>query len=105
MTLPAALGTTSTGSPFFQTYLAAQVAGGARGFLSKIDSMAMVDKQTHTGTLVLGEIVQSEDLQRNLSENAVPSFVREVTTASYREFLGERRRLMAASIRRYYEAL
>ena len=38
--LPAALETTSTASPFFQTFLAAQVATGVRGFLSKSITVA-----------------------------------------------------------------
>lgn len=161
VTLPAALETTSTGSPYFQTYLAAQVAAGARGFLSKsITVAAMLEnsgdihhivpkdylqkngypdrgdynqvanyaltetsvnisisnhppaaylatasKQIETGRLTLGEITTTEDFERNLAENALPSFLAEVTAGSYPEFLSERRRLMAMSIRRYYEGL
>ena len=40
VTLPAALETTSTVSPFFQTFLAAQVASESRGFLSKSITVA-----------------------------------------------------------------
>lgn len=44
--LPAALETTSTASPIFQTFLAAQVATGARGFLSKSVTVAAMHQQS-----------------------------------------------------------
>jgi hypothetical protein len=161
VTLPAALETTSTVSPFFQTFLAAQVSSGARGFLSKSITvaamlqqagdihhivpkdylqkngfpdrgdynqvanyaltetsinisisnkppaayMADVACQLLTGDLVLGEITDQEDLDRNLSENAVPARLEEVVAGSYPEFLDQRRKLMAAVIRDYYQRL
>jgi hypothetical protein len=159
--LPAALETTSTASPFFQTFLASQVTAGARGFLSKkitimamrlqagdlhhivpkdylqkngfpdrgdynqvanfaltetsinisignkapAEYMAAVASQIQTGQLTLGEITNASDLQRNLAENAVPAGLAEVTAASYREFLGDRRKLIAAAIRSYFDQL
>ncbi len=159
--LPAALETTSTTSPFFQTFLAAQVTNKARGFLSKgitVEAMhqhsgdihhivpknylqshefpdrgdynqvanfaltetsinisisnkppstymAEVDKQIKSGVLTLGEIKDVEDLARNLIENAVPEQLSSVDASSYKEFLVERRKLMAATIRDYYQAL
>ncbi len=161
VSLPAALETTSTVSPFFQTFLAAQVATGARGFLSKgvtvaamhqqsgdihhvvpkdylikngfpdrgdynqvgnfaltetainiaisnkppAAYMAQVAEQIITGHLTLGEITDATDLVRNLAENAVPSDLENITAGNYREFLVERRRLMAGIIRDYYHAL
>ena len=161
VTLPAALETTSTVSPFFQTFLASQVATGARGFLSKsitvaamrqhsgdihhivpkdylrkngypdrgdynqvanfaltetsinisisnqapAEYMAVVEDQTRTGTLALGEITDAQDLTKNLAENAVPADLAEVTAGSYQEFLQRRRGLMAAVIRDYYQQL
>ncbi|MFT4263706.1 MAG: DUF262 domain-containing protein [Nocardioides sp.] len=161
VTLPAALETTSTVSPFFQTFLAAQVATGARGFLSKAVTiaamhqqsgdihhivpkdylikngypdrgdynqvanfaltetainiaisnrppagyMALIGEQIASGNLRLGEITSQEDLTANLAENAVPTDIGAVVAGSYREFLAERRRLMAASIRDYYQTL
>lgn len=47
--LPADLETTSTNSPYFQTFIAAQVAGGARGFLSK--SITVATMQQHSGDI------------------------------------------------------
>jgi hypothetical protein len=159
--LPAALETTSSASPFFQTFLAAQVATGARGFLSKsitvaamhqqsgdihhvvpkdylqkngypdrgdynqvanfaltetsinisignkppAQYMAEVAAQIETGQLSLGEITAAADLEQNLHENALPDNLSEVTAGNYREFLERRRRLMAASMRAYFEQL
>lgn len=159
--LPNNLETTSTASPFFQTFLASQVASGARGFLSKSITvaamhqqsgdihhivpkdylqkngypdrgdynqvanfaltetpinigisnrppsiyMAEMDAQIASQQLKLGEITDAADLARNLEENAVPANLIEVSAATYPEFLAERRRLMAAAIRRYYGKL
>lgn len=161
VTLPANLQTSSTSSPFFQTYLAAQVGRAYRGFLSKnitvaamhqqsgdyhhivpkdylrkhgypdrsdynqvanfaltetavnisisnappADYMARVQKQIDGGPLELGEIRDAADLRDNLAENAVPDFLDSVTASSYLEFLTERRTLMAALIRDFYQAL
>ena len=44
--LPGALETTSTASPFFQTFLAAQVASHARGFLSRSITVAAMHQQS-----------------------------------------------------------
>ncbi|MBL8929403.1 MAG: DUF262 domain-containing protein [Kineosporiaceae bacterium] len=159
--LPAALETTSSISPYFQTFLAAQVATGVRGFLSKSITVAAMHQQSgdihhvvpkdylkangfpdrgdynqvanfaltetsinisisnkppaaylaevvaqiETGRLTLGEITDSADLDRNLAENAIPSGLAEVTAASYPEFLDQRRRLMAQTIRSYFDQL
>lgn len=159
--LPNNLETTSTSSPFFQTFLASQVASSARGFLSKSITiaamhqqsgdihhivpkdylqkngypdrgdynqvanfaltetpinigisnrppnvyMAEMDAQIASQQLALGEITDATDLARNLEENAVPANLPEVSAAMYPEFLAERRQLMAAAIRRYYEKL
>ncbi|GAA2200008.1 DUF262 domain-containing protein [Sinomonas flava] len=159
--LPAALETTSTASPFFQTFLAAQVKSLSRGFLSKSITIASMHQQSgdihhivpkdylqkngypdradynqvanfaltetsinisignqpptiylsrildqiETGELVIGEITDELDLERNLEENAIPHGIREVDAASYTDFLVVRRKLMAKVIRRYFESL
>lgn len=161
VTLPNALETTSTSSPYFQTFLAAQVHTGARGFLSRHitvgamhehsgdihhivpkdylikngypdrgdynqvanyaytetsinisisnlpprEYMERVDRQIACGELQLGEIRDAEDLAENLRENAIPDDVRDVSAGNYPEFLAARRRLMAATLHRYYESL
>lgn len=67
--------------------------------------MAAVGAQIESGLLTLGEITDAADLARNLIENAVPSDLAEVTASRYREFLIQRPKLMAATIRDYYRAL
>ncbi|MGO2069534.1 MAG: GmrSD restriction endonuclease domain-containing protein, partial [Glutamicibacter arilaitensis] len=47
--LPQNLETTSTNSPYFQTFIASQVAGGARGFLSK--HITVTTMQEHSGDI------------------------------------------------------
>ena len=47
--LPSNLETTSTVSPYFQTFLASQVASGARGFLSK--SITVAAMHQHSGDI------------------------------------------------------
>lgn len=159
--LPGALETTSTASPFFQSFLAAQVASHARGFLSRsitvaamhqhsgdihhivpkaylqengfadrgdynqvgnfaltetsinisigkrppTEYMADVTGQIDNGNLVLGEIVDSQDLAANLAENAIPANIGSVTVADYPDFLRARRQLMASTIRKHFEQL
>ncbi len=46
VSLPNSMETTSTSSPYFQTFLAAQVATGARGFLSKSIPIAAMHQQS-----------------------------------------------------------
>ena len=159
--MPADLETTSTVSPFFQTFLAAQVTNNSRGFLAKgitvaamtqqsgdihhivpkdylqkngypdrgdynqvanfaltetsinisisnrppAQYMAEIAAQIETSVLTLGEITNADDLAANLAENAIPNNLAEITAGSYREFLAQRRTLMAAIIRDYYQAL
>jgi hypothetical protein len=59
--LPSNLETTSTVSPYFQTFLASQVASGARGFLSK--SITVAAMHQHSGDI--HHIVPKDYLQKN----------------------------------------
>lgn len=61
VTLPNSLETTSTVSPFFQTFLAAQVAKHSRGFLSKGITVAAMTQQSGD----IHHIVPKDYLQRN----------------------------------------
>lgn len=61
VTLPANLETTSTVSPFFQTFLAAQVANNSRGFLSKGITVAAMTQQSGD----IHHIVPKDYLQKN----------------------------------------
>lgn len=67
--------------------------------------MAEVDAQIQSGVLTLGEIIDADDLARNLRENAVPAHLSTVDAATYKSFLVERRKLMAAAIRDYFRDL
>jgi hypothetical protein len=59
--LPNALETTSTVSPYFQTFLAAQVKTDARGFLSK--HISIKDMQEHAGDI--HHVVPKDYLQKH----------------------------------------
>lgn len=61
VTLPANLQTTSTASPLFQTFLAAQVATGVRGFLSRSITTAAM----HQNSGDIHHIVPKDYLQKN----------------------------------------
>jgi hypothetical protein len=61
VSLPNALETTSSASPFFQTFLAAQVATGARGFLSKRITVSAMHEQSGD----IHHIVPKDYLQKN----------------------------------------
>lgn len=159
--LPSLLNTSSIRSPYFQTFLASQVAAGAKGFLSKdisvqamleqrgdihhlvpkeylrthgvndrqdynqvanfsltetpinirigkrspADYMGEVEAQIAGGPNTLGEIASREQLLANLAANAVPATIASVTSVDYESFLQQRRILMAAAIRKYYDRL
>lgn len=75
------------------------------GKRSPAEYMGMVDEQIATGVLKLGEITDTDDLARNLAENAIPANIRGVSVDDYESFLAERRHLMAQAVRRYYEGL
>ena len=64
-----------------------------------------MEEQIRTGVLTLGEIIDRDDLSRNLRENALPMTLGEVTAVTYPALLAARRKLMAAKIREYYERL
>ncbi|MGY5319795.1 GmrSD restriction endonuclease domain-containing protein [Neomicrococcus lactis] len=161
VSLPRGLETSRTNSPFFQTFVAAQISQGSRGFLSKhilVATMhehsgdihhvvpknylvkagyadrneynqvanfaitetainiaikdqapevylARVRGQIQDGQLSLGELIDQDDYEKNLAENALPTMLESVTAESYPEYLDERRRLMAKFIRNFYEKL
>lgn len=61
----------------------------------------------HLGTddMRLSGITTMEDLKNNLKECDIPEMILEGTIDNYDEFLKERRKLMAAHIKRYWESL
>lgn len=69
------------------------------------DYLALVHQQIDDKQLRLGEIRTRDELTENFQANAVPASLETTTAATYREFLEERRLLMATLIRQYYENL
>lgn len=67
--------------------------------------MKKVVAQCDSGKLVYGGIKSLKDLKGNLADNAVPESFLDEGGWEYEDFLLERRRLMAARIRAYYESL
>lgn len=61
--------------------------------------------QCESGTLDIGNINDKDKLMVNLAENALPEDIVTMTVADYDRFLGERRKLMAATIEKYYKSL
>lgn len=61
--------------------------------------------QTNGGLLKYGNITDWGTLQRNLQQNAIPETIAKMTVDDYRDFLEQRRHLMARKIRRFYELL
>lgn len=155
------LNTSNSNHPAFNTFLAAQVRDGSRGFLSKditvrsmlehrgdvhhlfpqnylkkelglrraeynqlanyvytqqevniaigdqapAKYMSKVVAQCGSGAPAYGSIRSLEDLKANLAENAVPGSFLAEGGWEYEDFLRQRRALMAARIRAYYESL
>lgn len=67
--------------------------------------MSWITAQINSGKLKLGEIISQKDLEANLEENAIPTFINEVNSDNYLAFLEARRKLIAQKIREYYESL
>lgn len=61
--------------------------------------------QCNTKEAICGSIIDEPQLIRNLEMNCIPSDVFNMDSEDYPRFLEERRSLMAAKIRRYYESL
>jgi hypothetical protein len=69
------------------------------------DYFGLALKQCETKKATVGSIIDEEELHRNLMVNCIPSNVFSMEFDDYDRFLEERRKLMAAKIRRYYESL
>ena len=64
-----------------------------------------VIEQCDNGNIVLGNISSRDALSKNLEENCIPHNIVDMTVENYDEFLTERRKMMAALMRGYYEGL
>ncbi|MDN4475804.1 DUF262 domain-containing protein [Demequina sp. SYSU T00192] len=69
------------------------------------DYMGLIADQVSTGERRIGEIVSRDAVDRSLRESAVPDSIWHATASDYRDFLEERRVLMASAMRDYYESL
>ena len=66
---------------------------------------AELASQANGGTIKYGNITDAVSLKHSLQQNAIPEQIADMSVTDYREFLEQRRRLMAQKIRLYYEAL
>lgn len=66
---------------------------------------AKINTQIKEGKVLLGTIDADEVLKANLKANDIPLTVMNATTLQYKDFLAERRKLMATRIKKYYYEL
>ena len=64
-----------------------------------------VFEQCKTGEYHIGNLKSEEAIKKNLADNCIPIEIKNWTFKDYEKFLTERRKLMAAKIRAYYEKL
>ncbi len=67
--------------------------------------MNKVEGQLQDGKMVIGEITDREALLENLRMNCVPEDIFNMTVEDYPRFLTERRKLIVAKIKRFYDSL
>ena len=67
--------------------------------------MSEVYKQTESGKVKYGGIVDREILVQNLKQNCIPEMFTDLEVGDYDEFLKERRKLMATKIKEFYYSL
>ncbi len=58
--------------------------------------------QCNGGELKYGSITNTQELYRNLEENCIPRTIFEMDIDNYKEFLEERKKMMAEKIKKYY---
>lgn len=86
------------------TYLDTQT-NIAIGNRAPYDYFGKVSQQCETKDKVFGNIDNKQVLLENLASNCIPETVLEMNHNHYEDFLLERRKLMAAKIRKYYDSL
>lgn len=70
-----------------------------------LDYFGKAVAQCTTKSIVLGNITDLSLLAANLEENCVPRSIKDMDASDYDAFLAERRKLMAAMMKRYYLSL
>jgi len=69
------------------------------------DYFGIAFAQCKTEIVKIGTIINREDLGANLAANCIPEKIVNMTVADYEDFLLERRKLMAAKIKEYYNSI
>ena len=77
----------------------------AIGDRAPADYFKELEVQCRTRLPRYGAIVESEEMEANFAVHCIPAEMSHLTAAQFEPFLQERRRLMAAKIRAYYEKL
>lgn len=67
--------------------------------------MESLNEQCKTKILKYGEIVERDELMKNLKGNSIPTSIFQMDATRYEDFLEERRKLMADKIKYYYQSL
>jgi hypothetical protein len=70
-----------------------------------IDYMNYILEQCNGEENKFGAINDLEDLKKNMAENCIPMGFEHMTEPDYKDFLLERRKLMAQKIRKYFDSL
>ncbi|MBL7999924.1 MAG: hypothetical protein JNL32_14965, partial [Candidatus Kapabacteria bacterium] len=69
------------------------------------DYFAILKDQCNGGDLRFGGISDITTLYTNLTDNDIPATIMDMTITNYTDFLEQRRILIAAKLRKYYESL
>ena len=88
----------------YYIYLDTQV-NKAIGDQAPCEYFGKVIQQCETKAPVLGNIMDMELLKRNLDENCIPQAIHQMDFTNCKEFLSQRRYLMAAKMEEYYRSL
>ena len=67
--------------------------------------MNEIKEQCNGGEIKYGSITKYEELIENFKQNAIPESILDMTTNDYKEFLSQRRKLMAEKIKEFYNTL
>lgn len=70
-----------------------------------VDYMKLIEEQCNGEENKFGAINNLEDLKKNMAENCIPVGFKTMTEPDYKDFLLERRKLMAQKIRTYFNSL
>lgn len=73
--------------------------------LSPKEYFSTVKGQCESKNPRIGDITDADDLRRNLEMNCIPDGIFDMEYPDYEKFLFERRKMMAARIREYYEKI